>query len=287
MATTRIFSRSATAFLTAFIFSGTASAAGFSFDGSAGAAFSLDYSLPPAVAVTAPARAAFAAAPYRAYDFKALWKGLGYPAVKDGDGGEATAAFGATEDEIMDLTSYTSKYDPFYEEVNGYLRFYPAPYDWSGTSPQVAAAMVKNIDRVFTRVPALPADLMLFRGLNLKYRDSRPYAIGEEYVDKGYVSTSASYKVARYFAIEMNDNATTPSRKAVLAIYTGRAEKGILIDQREDEVILGHGRKFRVMAQKAGVAKYDLYLVQACSGSCSTTLPEGVKLFWNELSVQD
>ena len=262
-----------------------AGAAGLSFDGSAGGGFSFDLSLAPAV--TAPRPAEAPGQVYRAYDFSALWNGLGYPAAGGRDGGEATAAFGATEEEVMDLTSYTSKSDPFYQEVNGYLRFHPAPYDWSGTSPEAEAAMVKNIDRVFARVPALPGDLVLFRGISLGFRGGRPYAIGEEYVDKGYVSTSASYKVARYFAVEMDDEEEDPARRAVLVIYQAAAVRGILIDQGEDEVILGHGRKFRVMAKKDGVSKYDLYLVQACAGTCAGALPEGMESFWRALDVQD
>lgn len=265
---------------------GAATAAGFSFDGGKGSPLFHAYEL--AAPVPSPASAP-AAQPggLRAYDFKALWKTLGYRAHEGQDGGEATAGFGATEDEVMDLTSYTSKSDPFYEEVNGYLRFYPAPYDWSGTGPEEAAVMVRHIDKVFTRVPRVPADLALFRGLDLKFRDSKPYSVGEEFVDKGYVSTSASYKVARYFAVEMNDNAATSSRKAVFVLYFDRPEKGILIDQGEDEVILGHGRKFRVMAQKEGVKKYDLYLVQACGEACELLLRPGVSAYWESLQVQD
>ena len=275
----------------AFLLAGSLQAADLMFDGSAAAVAKLpeaaQYSVSaPARAVALPVIRSVAGA--RVYDFKELWKALGYPDHGNSqDGGEATAAFGATEDELMDLTSYTSKSDSFYSEVNGYLRFYPAPYDWDGTSPEAAKVMVAHIDSVFKRVPALPADLLLFRGLDLKFRASKPYAIGEEFVDKGYVSTSAAFKVAHYFAVEMNDNAATPSRKAVFVLYLTRAEKGILIDQHEDEVILKHGRTFKVMAKKDGVKKYDLYLVQACAGACAPTVPAAAASFWAGFNVQD
>ncbi|MDO8804950.1 MAG: ADP-ribosyltransferase [Elusimicrobiota bacterium] len=265
----------------AVLFVNTVKAADLSFDGAAGGislaetlrsfeSRSADQFQPPLA--PAPAGA-------RVYDFKLLYGGLGYPSPD---------YFGSDETEVMDLESYTSKEDSFYGEINGYLRFYPAPYEWYGTGPEDAKIIVKNIDRVFDRAPALPGDLMLFRGLDLKFRDNKAYAIGEEFIDKGYVSTSVSYKVARYFAIEIGDNETTASRKAVFALYLNRpGEKGILVDQGEDEVILRHGMKFRVMAKKDGVKKYDLYLVQACLSACADSLPGDVRGFWRNFSVQD
>lgn len=213
----------------------------------------------------------------RAYDFTALYGSLGYPSPD---------YFGSSEEEVQDLEAYTDKDDTFYSEINGYLRYYPAPYDWYGTGPEDAKAIVGRIDRIFKKVPALPADLILFRGLGLGHRADKPFALGEEFVDKGYISTSLSYSVARFFAVEMDE--AKPSRRALFAIYLTRpGEKGILVDQGEDEVILKHGRRFRVMAQKAGVKTYDLYLVQACSGPCETLLKDDVSVFWSTLNVQD
>ncbi|MDP2865824.1 MAG: ADP-ribosyltransferase [Elusimicrobiota bacterium] len=212
-----------------------------------------------------------------AYDFRTLYEALGYPSPD---------YFGSSEEEVQDLEAYTDKDDTFYSEINGYLRYYPAPYDWYGTGPGEAKAIVGRIDRIFKRAPALPADLILFRGLGLGHRADKPFALGEEFVDKGYISTSLSYGVARFFAVEMDED--KPSRRALFAIYLARpGEKGILVDQGEDEVILKHGRRFRVMAQKAGVKAYDLYLVQACSGPCETLLKNDVNDFWSALNVQD
>lgn len=280
----KIFKRIFGGGLAAVVFSlsiNTAKAAEVSFDGAAGGlslaetaryfqSRTADLPLPSPVSAAAGART---------YDFKLLYRALGYPAPD---------YFGSNEAEVTDLDSYTSKQDAFYEEINGYLRFYPKPYDWYGTGPEDARIIVKNIDRVFGRVPPLPADLILFRGLDLKFRANKSYAVGEEFTDKGYVSTSVSFKVARYFAIEINDNETTSSRKAVFAMYMNRpGEKGILIDQGEDEVILRHGMKYKVMAKKDNVEKYDLYLVQACSGACSETLAAEVSNFWSGFNVKD
>ncbi len=215
----------------------------------------------------------------RIYRFKALYRALGYPSPN---------YFGSSEAQVQDLETYTDKEDSFYKEVNDYLRYYPDPYNWHGTSPEMARDMVKNIDRIFSRAPALPTDLILFRGLNLKYHANKSYEAGEEFTDKGFVSTSVSYKVARYFAIEMEANPAPEDRKAVFAIYFGRpGVKGILVDQGEDEVILKHGTKFRVMAKKDSVKKYDLYLVQACADSCDAVLRKDAAAFWAGFKIQD
>lgn len=212
------------------------------------------------------------------YDFKSLYRSLGYPSAD---------FFGSSEDEVMALEAYISKEDPIYGEINGYLRYHPQPYEWYGTGPDDAKLIVGHIDNILLRAPKLPGDLVLFRGLGLGYRQNKPFAAGEEFTDKGYVSTSVTYSVARYFAVEMADE-EKPDRRAVFAMYfAGPGGRGILIDQGEDEVILGHGRKFRVMARKAGTEKYDLYLVQVCAASCDVTLRGDVKNYWDSFSVSD
>lgn len=226
-------------------------------------------------AASAPRRAVASGA--RIYNFKTLYASLGYP---------DPSYFGSTEEEIMDLESYTSKYDTFYQEVNDYLRFYPKPYTWYGTSPEVAQSMVDNMDRIFARVPALPSDLILFRGIDLKFLDAKAYALNEEFTDKGYVSTSLSFKVANYFNTINDKAAGKLSSKAVFVIYSNPGEKGILIDQKEDEVILGHGRNFRVMALRETAENYTLYLIQNCSGPCAVSLREDVGTFWNNFKPQ-
>lgn len=213
---------------------------------------------------------ATAAEAARVYDFRAVYGSLGYPSPD---------YFGSTEDQVMDLETYISKDDNYYGEINGYLRYYPEPYDWYGTSPESAAVMVERIDRVIERAPEVPGDMVVFRGLGLDWHGNRPFDEGEEFTDKAYVSTSLSFSVARYFAVEKDPDAV--SRRAVFAIYfTRHSEKGILVDQGEDELMLGHGRRFRVMAKKEGTEKYDLYLVQACAEECETALRQDAAAFW-------
>ena len=258
--------------------SGFAAAADIYFYGSSGGVSPAEYARSAAAEMppVAPVPAAVGA---RVYDFKALYRGLGYP---------SPYFFGSTEAEVRDLDAYTTQEDPLYGEINGYLRYYPAPYDWYGTGPEDAKVIVKHIDNIFKRVPALPADLILFRGLGLGYRGNKPFDIGEEFSDKGYTSASASYKVAYHFAVEMADGEEKPSRRALFVMYLTRpGEKGILVDQGEDESILGRGGKFRVMAKKDGSVKCDLYLVQVCAASCETALRPEAGAFWKDFSWRD
>ena len=254
----------------AALWPGSARTAEFSFDRpSAGISFSN-------IGIEIP-RAAPAPVGAHVYDFNTLYKSLGYP---------SPTYFGSTTDELTDLNAYTDQEDPLYGEINGYLRFYPKPYEWYGTGPDQAKTIVRHIDNIFKRTPALPSDLILFRGLGLGYRGNKPFEMGEEFTDKGYVSSSVSYKVAYHFAVEMGAAEDKPSRRAIFVVYLSRpGEKGILIDAGEDEVILGHGRTFRVMAGKDVSQKYDLYLVQACSGPCEAAVKPDVKDFWDGFSV--
>ncbi len=262
----------------AALFVNSAGAADITFDGASGGLSLTEYIQD--VPLDQPRLTATpAAAGAHVYDFKTLYRSLGYPSPH---------YFGSSKEEVEDLHNYTSKEDGIYEEINGYLRFYPEPYTWYGTSPESAKIIVAHVDNIFARVPAIPADIILFRGLGLGYRADKPFDMGEEFIDKGYVSTSLSYSVALHFAIEMNEDDEKPTRRAIFVIYLDRpGEKGILVNQGEDEVILNRGRKFRVMAQKDGVKKYDLYLVQACAASCETTLRGDVQYFWTAFNVSE
>lgn len=190
----------------------------------------------------------------------------------------------ASESAMSDLETYTSKEDTWYRDINAYLRNFPnTDYDWDSISPEEAAPMVKNIDSIYNKLATLPQDLILFRGVDLKFRKSKPYEIGEEFIEKGYASTSSSLKVADYFANHINDNESTPSLKAILVLYSPqKALKGILIDQGEDEVLLAHGERIRIMDVDK-TRKFHVYLAQVCQKVCETILPE--KLALNRLNL--
>ncbi len=210
---------------------------------------------------------------YKTYKFNKLAKLMGYPSEN---------FFGSTEKEIFDLNNYTDKEDPCYQEINGFLRFFPAQYEWYGTGPDEAKIIVESIDHIFTKAPALPEDLILFRGVSLSFRKNKSFSIGEEFLDKGFVSTSTDFKVAYHFAVEMN-NDNPEKKKAIYVLYQNAPDqKAILIDQEEDEVILKHGQLMKVMAtRKNKNAAFETYLVQICKIDCDQSMNADIKKFWS------
>lgn len=213
---------------------------------------------------------------YKTYLFSELSQKMGYP---------NETYFGSSEDQIANLETYISKEDTFYKEINSYLRYFPAPYDWNGLSPEQAKLMVENIDRIYNKIPALPQDLILFRGVNLKYRHNKSFAMGEEFNELGYLSTSSTFKVATHFATKLNDS-SAENKKAILVLYQNRSEhKGILIDQNEDEVLIKHRQPLRVMALKKNNPLYELYLVQICKLSCEQEINKDIERFWNNFKA--
>lgn len=208
---------------------------------------------------------------YKIYDFANLQKSLGYP---------NDTYFGASDEQIADLETYISKEDTYYKEINSYLRYFPAPYEWFGISPEQAKVMVENIDGLYAKTPTLPEDLILFRGVNLKYRKNRSFSIGEEITEKGYVSTSTTLAVAKHFAIKLNDT-SAGTKKAVLVLYQENSDhKGILIDQNEDEVLLRRDQALKVMATKSTHSLYETYLVQVCKLTCEQIMNKDIEKFW-------
>lgn len=208
------------------------------------------------------------------YEFKKLYQDLGYP---------SPTYFGSSEEEIQDFETYTSKEDTFYKEINSYLRYFPAQYEWNGISPADAKIMVNRIDHIFERVPALPQDIILFRGVDLKFRASKSYKISDEFVEKGYVSTSTSFNVAEYFAIEIEDQPTT-SKKAIFVYYLNAPNlKGLLIDETEAEILLKHGIKIKIMALENINIPYDFYLAQICVTACEEKIDVKSLEIWKSI----
>jgi hypothetical protein len=212
------------------------------------------------------------------YNFKDLENKLGYPSHN---------FFGSTEQEILDLETYTSKDDAFYREINSFLRFFPKEYDWNGIGPKDAEGIVKNIDQVFTRVPELPADILLFRGVDLAYRKNLSFNIGDELIEKAYLSTSTTFKVAQYFAVGLNSDAShVNSKRAVFIYYSNKPHlKGILFDQGEDEIILKHGERIRVMALNSKNKRYEIYLAQICDDMCAKDISTSMQAFWKQTQL--
>ena len=207
------------------------------------------------------------------YNFNKLYKELSYD----------RSDFSASEDEIYALETYKSKEDSFYRDINAYLRAFPnVAYDWYSVSPEESKTIVKNLDQYFKKIPSIPSDIALYRGVDLKYRKNKSFTSGEEFIEKGYLSTSTSFKVADYFANQINDNATNGSRKAIFVLYsTQQPLKAILIDQGEDEALLNHSQKIRIMIVKIK-KDYDLYLAQICAQVCQKDISKEAKNFFKK-----
>jgi hypothetical protein len=209
---------------------------------------------------------------YKTYPFSELTQRLGYPSVD---------FFGSTYDEVVAIETYSDKSDVYYKEINSFLRFFPAPYEWYGTSPEQAKILVENIDQIYKRVPSIPQDLILFRGVNLQYRKNVNFKKGETFFDKGYVSTTTRYSVAKDFAIKINIEESPKSKKAIYVIYqNGPDNKAILINQNEDEVLLDHGQLLKIMDMRKSNSHYDIYLVQWCKSLCEQTLNADIIKYW-------
>ncbi|MFA5162027.1 MAG: ADP-ribosyltransferase [Elusimicrobiales bacterium] len=214
----------------------------------------------------------------RVYDFKQLYAQLGYNA----------SLFGATADEISALNEYTDQTiaTSNYKDINNYLRLYPAAYNWTTISPERAARIVRNMDGLFVKVPALPYNMVMFRGITMKFHGNKSYEPSEEYIDKAYVSTSLDDAVAKHFVLGLIHDKT--ARRAILVIYSGSpGNKGILINAGEYEVILPHGATFRVMDTRTlhFNPDMDLCLVQLCSDSCESDIPARVLDFWRNYTL--
>ncbi len=213
----------------------------------------------------------------KTYEFKQLYRSLGYDKQQD--------YFNSTPDQVMSIESYIDKYESFYSEINNFLRMGPENYQYEGTSPELAAQNVEDIDHIISKSPTLPSDIFLYRGLTLKWRQDRPFSIGEEFDDKAYVSTTTTFSVAEYFAKGLSSDRHMSKTKALFALYFAPQKvKGLLIDQGEDEVLLKHGQKFKIM-QKSPAKEYDLYLVQICSKTCDESVSnKEVLTWWQKLS---
>jgi len=216
------------------------------------------------------------AASVRIYDFQKLYKDLGY----------TQAYFGATDSELEALETYTTTEDSFYREINDYLRYYPGPYTYYGLTPDQAKELVSKLDSLFGRIPVLPYDLVLFRGMKLKFRADKPYAVNDEFTDKAYVSTSPSLKVAEKFALD-KDHEADGLEQALFIIYANKpGAKGLLIPSHEEEVILNRGSRFRIMAAKKIRPDYSIYLAQLCAAPCETSVRFDIRSFWERFVLR-
>ncbi len=172
--------------------------------------------------------------------------------------------------ERIAIDKYAAYKIAYYEDINPYLRGQTVGYEYARDEEEIKF-YVEKIDNGLRKVPALPKDLILFRGEGLGYRGNKPFQVGELNLQKAYVSTSTNEEEAKDF---ITSNGT------LFIIYsTQKTFRGIVINETEDEVLLPRGLYFKVMKTRLlkdkGVRDSAyLALVQICesSSACESTV---------------
>lgn len=171
----------------------------------------------------------------------------------------------------------------FYSTMNSFLR--SSKYNLSNLPVSTELMRTHLLDTIFYNFPALPENLILFRGSSLGYRKNQPYRAEEIFTEFSYVSTSADIKVAESFSHSINKD----DNGQVMALYfqKGLIQKGlVLCDEKESEVLLPHKISFRVMDEvPMSDPRITLSLVQICTTdqSCEFEVRKDVVKKWEKI----
>lgn len=132
-----------------------------------------------------------------------------------------------------------------FRELNSSLRS-------SGTS-----ALMRDMDEVMARAPTLTEDAILFRGVRDFKGDFNRLRLGDFLEDGGFSSTTTSQTVARGFG-----RAIGPDGKTNITILRIRARQGTKVlklgnaaPNKLQEVVLGRGKKFKVVSKESSSYK--------------------------------
>jgi hypothetical protein len=136
----------------------------------------------------------------------------------------------------------------YYRPLNSYLRkgYYDKEQSaWDGTNEMTAAT--KEIDAAI-KVSEIPEDVTVFRGLPAEVLPAA--AVGTEFIDKGYGSTSLDPKMAEKFARWTREDGYTP---AIVEIKVPKGYDGVymekLWDNGESEILLPRNTKYRITSE--------------------------------------
>ena len=131
------------------------------------------------------------------------------------------------------VTTYTTS---TYNDINGSLR----SDDYGFSDPEEIDEYVNSMDDFFKKAPRVPADLTVYRGFSQKRVDS--LNVGDEFVDKAFVSTSTSKEVTETFGAAIEIRVPKGSR--------GTFIKDISRNRSENELLLPRNSKFKVVEKK-------------------------------------
>ena len=187
-----------------------------------------------------------------------------------------------TQSERIAIEKYSAYSTAYYEDINPYLRGQAVDYQYVKDEKEMKF-LIKEIDSGLSRLPALPKNLVLFRGEGLSYRGNKPHQLGEIISQLAYISTSSSLKEAKDF-ITLNGT--------LFILYsTQKKFKGIVMNEGETEVLLPRAQFLKIMKtrrMKDDGRKENAYvaLVQVCETktTCESHIsnPHALKIWEND-----
>jgi len=135
----------------------------------------------------------------------------------------------------------------YHGPLNDYLRtgtYDKAVSGWKNTKEMGSA--IKEIDTALAKTQ-IPENITVFRGMPSEILPEN--AVGVEFRDDGYGSTSLDYKMAEKFARWTREDGFTP---AIVEIRVPKGTEGIFMDELwdngESEILLPRGTSYRVIS---------------------------------------
>jgi hypothetical protein len=144
-----------------------------------------------------------------------------------------------------DLLDNYKRNSLYYKPLNKYLRtgkYDPEESAWGSTRAMMEAT--REIDAAI-KASEIPEDIIVFRGMPSELLPKN--AVGAEFTDKGYGSTSLDFEMADKFAKWTREDGFTP---AIIEIKVPKGSDGIymenLWDNGESELLLPRGTKYKI-----------------------------------------
>ena len=131
-------------------------------------------------------------------------------------------------------------------------------------------ATITGLDKTFAIAEPTKQDMKLYRGIGISHRGEKMFEIGDEFHDKGFVSTTNSIYVARSFA-RMNEGAVVEivipkGTKVVAPIVSPNKNREMMGRIRpaerigaEEEVLLNRGARFVITGRRSEGVYGDVY----------------------------
>lgn len=147
--------------------------------------------------------------------------------------------------------------DKIYKQINGGLR------DTKGEAPAAHADTVKHLDAAIASAPPTKEDMLLYRGID--HINAKKLAVGSEFTDHGYTSTTHNYDTAESFGGDAIIHMTVPkgTRAAAMDATGAAIQQGA---KSENEYLLPRGTKYKVTHKSKDSDGLDIYHVTVLHG---------------------